>query len=391
LSFYSADPRTDPFSDSELMFMRLLSRWAAAAIERSHADRAMERSEARLRGLFELSPIGIALNAYESGRFIESNPALLKLTGYQADELKLLSLRDLTPVQFEAQDQQQRQQLEETGQYGPYEKELILKNGTCCPVLLNGVVVYDISGRKLIWSIIEDISERKRIERMKNEFISTISHELRTPLTAISGALGLVAGGVAGTLPDAAQHMISIAHKNSQRLGFMINDLLDMEKLIAGKMHFGMRKHLLESLLEQALQTNQPYADQFKVQLVLLPMAGHWVVNVDAQRFAQVMANLLSNAAKFSPQASRVEVSATCSGDVIRVDVRDYGPGIPQAFRERIFQKFAQADGSDSRKKGGTGLGLAITRELIEHMKGRVGFDSVEGEGTTFWLELPMG
>ncbi|MEZ5508035.1 MAG: PAS domain S-box protein [Gammaproteobacteria bacterium] len=391
LSFYSVAPRSEPFSDSELMFMRLLSRWAAAAIERSHSDRAMERSEARLRGLFELSPIGIALNAYETGLFIESNPALLKLTGYQADELKLLSLRDLTPAQFAAQEQQQRKQLEETGQYGPYEKELLLKNGTCCPVLLNGVVVYDINGRKLIWSIIEDISERKRIDRMKNEFISTISHELRTPLTAISGALGLVAGGVAGTLPDAAQHMISIAHKNSQRLGFMINDLLDMEKLIAGKMQFDMRKHLLESLLEQALQTNQPYADQFKVQLVLLPMAERWVVNVDAQRFAQVMANLLSNAAKFSPEASRVEVSATCSDDLIRINVRDYGPGIPQAFRERIFQKFAQADGSDSRQKGGTGLGLAITRELIEHMKGRVGFDSVEGQGTTFWLELPVG
>ncbi len=358
--------------------------------ETKRATHALQASETRLRGLFELSPIGIALNDYETGEFVDLNQALLQPTGYRREEFVSLSYWDVTPKEYEPQEMQQLESLEKTGRYGPFEKEYIRKDGSRYPVLLNGMVVFDNTGRKLIWSIIEDISERKRIERMKSEFISTVSHELRTPLTSISGSLGLVMGGAAGSLPDKAREMLEIAHNNSRRLGLLINDLLDMEKLVAGKMHFALEVQPLQSLLEQAVRDNQSYADHFGVDLELEPTDNEVQVNVDASRLQQVLANLLSNAAKFSPEGGKIMLSASGGKEVVRISVADQGPGIPEEFRDRIFQKFSQADASDTRQKPGTGLGLAISRELVEHMAGNIGFESVPGEGATFYVELPL-
>ncbi len=232
--------------------------------------------------------------------------------------------------------------------------------------------------------------EAERASRVKSEFISTVSHELRTPLTAISGALGLIVGGAVGGLPLQVREMLNIAHKNSRRLSFLINDLLDMEKLLAGKLHFDLRGQALMPLLEQTLADNQSYAAQFQVTFLMRQRADGVQVNVDAQRLQQVMANLLSNAAKFSPHGETVEIDACMNGNLVRVEVSDHGPGIPQEFQSRIFQKFSQADASDTRKKGGTGLGLAISRELTERMGGRMGFLSQPGQGARFFFELPV-
>jgi DNA-binding response OmpR family regulator/anti-sigma regulatory factor (Ser/Thr protein kinase) len=224
---------------------------------------------------------------------------------------------------------------------------------------------------------------------MKSEFISTVSHELRTPLTAINGALGLMSGGAVGELPEAVRNMVSIAHKNGQRLGHLINDLLDMEKLLAGKLHFEPKVLPLMPLVEQAIESNLSYAEQYGVRFELRQRVDDAVVEVDPQRLQQVLSNLLSNAAKFSPTGAAVQLDVIdCEGRV-RVEIRDHGPGIPLAFRDRIFQKFSQADASDARQKGGTGLGLAISRELVERLGGRIGFDSVEGQGSCFFVELP--
>ncbi len=243
-------------------------------------------------------------------------------------------------------------------------------------------------GERKFIGLVRDITERKRIEQMKSEFVSIVSHELRTPLTSISGALGLITGGATGEVPPAIGQMLDIAHQNSQRLGLLIDDLLDMERLIAGKMAFRLRVQPLPPLLEDALRANQGYADKYRVRFEL----GEQVavqVRVDEHRLQQVLANLLSNAAKFSPAGEAVILSSCRRGDQVRVSVRDRGPGIPQAFRQRIFQKFSQADSSDTRHKGGTGLGLAISKELVERMHGCIGFDSEPGLGACFWFELP--
>lgn len=235
-----------------------------------------------------------------------------------------------------------------------------------------------------------DITERKRMERLKSEFLATVSHELRTPLTAIRGALGLMAGGALGALPAQATRMIDIAHRNSEHLTHLINDLLDMEKMAAGGMSFELRPHGLMPLVEQAMEAIQAYGEAHGISFRLTARAEDAVVRVDAKRFLQVMANLLSNAAKFSPENGQVEIAVSRLNDHVRVSVRDHGPGIPAHFSHRVFEKFSQADASDTRQRSGSGLGLAITRELVQRMSGQIGFDSVEGRGTTFHVDLPV-
>ena len=235
-----------------------------------------------------------------------------------------------------------------------------------------------------------DITERKRVERIKDEFVSTVSHELRTPLTAISGALGLVSSGVLGELSAEAKTYIGIAANNCQRLTLLVNDLLDMDKIAAGKMEYDLQTHALRSLLERSVAEAAEYARQCQVDLRLAPVPDTYRVHVDAGRFQQILTNLLANAAKFSPPGSPVEITCVPTDGEVRIQVKDYGPGIPLAFQPRVFEKFAQADSSNTRQKGGTGLGLAISRELARRMGGEIEFESREGAGSMFWLRLPL-
>lgn len=234
-----------------------------------------------------------------------------------------------------------------------------------------------------------DITELKKAERMKSEFVSTVSHELRTPLTSIQGSLGLLCSPAAGALPASARKLLDVARRNSDRLSLLINDLLDMEKIEAGKLHFNLTRQPIMPLVEQSLEANAGYAIACHVQFKLTRTAPDTQARVDANRFLQVMANLLSNAAKFSPAGADVEVSVTVAHDRLRVAVRDHGPGVTEEFRASIFQKFRQADATDTRAKSGTGLGLAITKAIVEGMEGEIGFETEMGTGSVFYFELP--
>lgn len=224
----------------------------------------------------------------------------------------------------------------------------------------------------------------------KDQFIANVSHELRTPLTAIIGALGLFEKDLPEIPPPSAK-LIEMAYQNSKHLSNLVNDVLDFEKLNAGGMTFNCRPMALMPCIRNALDLNRPYAERYRVSFVFgntLPEGT--LVNSDGQRLLQVMANLLSNAAKFSPADEDVLVSFRKINGRVRVSVKDRGPGIPETFREHIFEKFAQANISATNRDRGTGLGLAISKAIIEGMDGTMGFDSIPGQGATFYFDLPL-
>lgn len=236
-------------------------------------------------------------------------------------------------------------------------------------------------------AILVDITQIKQAEIVKQEFTATVSHELRTPLTSIVGAVELIRGGTLGPLPMAVEKLVAVASRNCQRLLELIDDLLDMEKLTAGKLPLRIESFELLPLLEQSVAEVQPYAEKHgtHVELNAIPQGIH--MRCDPRRFHQIMANLLSNAIKFSPQGCPVRLSVVTRPGKIRIEVVDSGPGIASDFQHRVFESFAQADSSDTRNRSGTGLGLAITRKLVLQMGGDIGFESIIGSGTTFWLE----
>ncbi|MDQ2798185.1 MAG: PAS domain S-box protein, partial [Armatimonadota bacterium] len=234
-----------------------------------------------------------------------------------------------------------------------------------------------------------DVTERQKMDQMKSEFISVVSHELRTPLTSIRGALGLMAGGVVGELPPQAETLVDIAHKNTERLVRLINDILDIEKIEAGRMDFQSRPQPVMPLVSQAISSLRAFGQQYQIEYVLEAGLPDAAIHVDADRFIQVLTNLLSNAAKFSPPCRPVRVSVSRHQSAVRIAVADRGPGIPPEFQPRIFQKFAQADSADTRLRGGTGLGLSISKAIVETFGGQIGFQTEPGQGTTFYIDLP--
>ncbi|WP_186435184.1 PAS domain S-box protein [Rheinheimera sediminis] len=348
------------------------------------ASQALSSSEQKLSSLYKMAPLAIVLNRFNDGVFLEANPEFYRMLGYPnqgtaADTASLAEFATLT--------RQHKAQLHHQGRFGPQEHELKHNDGHLVPVSVTGVLIQNHQGEQHIWSIIQDITERRRIELMKNQFVSMVSHELRTPLTSISGSLALVAGGVLGSIPASVMPMLDIAKDNCARLSQLINDLLDIDKLVAGKMHFDMSLCLISDLLEKSVQSNQPYAAKYGVQLQLSEQVD-LLVMVDAMRFQQIMANLLSNAAKFSPEGSIVKIRSLLRDDRVVIEVEDQGPGISEEFKAFIFEKFSQADGADSRQSEGTGLGLSIVKELTEHMDGKVGFYNLSPTGSCFYLSF---
>lgn len=247
------------------------------------------------------------------------------------------------------------------------------------PILEGGTVVGSVV-------VFRDISDRLAVERLKDEFISMVSHELRTPLTSIRGALGLLATGTAGHLEPRAARMVEVATVSTERLVRLINDILDVETMAAGKLNVHPRSTSARSLVGTTVEEMAGLAESSGVEIRVGRTEG--TVLADPDRIVQTLGNLVGNAIKFSPAGSRVEIATAVQGDLVRFDVVDEGPGIPADQLEKVFEPFRQVDGSDTRPQGGTGLGLAISRGLVERHGGRIWATSEPGEGTTVSFTL---
>jgi PAS domain S-box-containing protein len=386
--------------------VRDISRRRRAADEVKKLNRRLAESLSLQQAILNSTNYAIiAVNTF--GEVTLFNDGAQRMLGYTDAEMKsqgaLMSLHDPDEVALRAQ--MLADELGHPIRIGPEvwiakaregltdEREwtFIRKDGSRLPVVLSITAVWDDQAALAGFvGIAHDLSERKKIENMKNEFVSTVSHELRTPLTSIRGSLGLLVGGAVGEIPAPAKALLNMANKNCDRLVRLINDILDVEKIESGSMRFEPVVQPLLPLLEQAVNATQGFAAQHDVRFDLQYEGGDMQAAVDADRLAQVTVNLLSNAAKFAPDGDVVEVQLVRHGRFARVSVIDRGAGIPASFRNRIFERFAQADSSDTRQLGGTGLGLNISRAIIERHHGRIDFISEPGVRTEFFYEIPL-
>jgi PAS domain S-box-containing protein len=359
--------------------------------ERKRNDAQLRLSEERFRRAFDDAPIGMALVTPEQGRWLRVNAALCNMLGYSEQELMERNQPGIThPDDMDKDQTLVREVLDGKIPSFQIESRYLHQNGAVVFVNLSVSLVRSPEGVALYFvSQIENITQRHEMDRMKREFIATVSHELRTPLTSIRGSLGLIAGGAMGAMPEKITPMVMIALQNCERLVLIINDILDMEKIEAGKSQLQVGCVAVAALLRQAVAMNEAFAAKFNVTLLLEAPLPSLQVLADPDRLMQVLTNLLSNAAKFSPPGASVRLRALSDDKQVRFEVEDDGSGIPEAFRARVFEKFAQADSSSGRRFGGTGLGLAISKSLVEQMDGRIYFESRAGGGTVFFVELP--
>ena len=377
-----------------LVVLLLAALWFAARTllaEKRTASRFRDLS-LRQEAIFDAATDGMIIHDRD-GRIESYNPSMARLFGYEGDELLSRNIRDLfedAPSADELGYFLDRLVANPKGR-ASHVREFggCRKDGSHFPVDVASSAVKLAGGRRFL-AVIRDATERKQIERMKSEFVSTVSHELRTPLTSIAGSLGLLGGGAAGEIPERAQRLIKIAHSNSERLVRLINDILDIEKIESGKMSFNLKRVELRPVIDQATAAIAGFAGEYGIELAVQPVPAEAMVIADEDRLIQVLTNLMSNAIKFSPWEEKVEISATTSDGRHRITVADRGPGIDDEFRNRIFGKFAQADSSDSRQKGGTGLGLSISREIVRAFGGSIEFEDREGGGTLFHVDLPV-
>ena len=378
-------------SEINLKDKRMFSGIVRDISERIENEKAIQASASRLQTVLNNVVDGI-ITINSKGIVQSFNPASENMFGYSAEEVIGNNIKMLMPSPYQEEHDGYLESYQKTNKAHIIgigrEVEGMRKDGSIFPMDL-AVSEMLIDGEAVYSGIVRDITERKQMEKMKNEFISTVSHELRTPLTSIRGSLGLVMAETMGKLPGPVKEMLTITANNTERLLLLINDILDIQKIESGMMAFRFHSLDLHPFLEQAIQVNQSYAEQYDVRFELKHIEENVRVYADDGRLMQVMSNLMSNAAKFSPPGETIELNIARHNGTIRISVSDHGPGIPEEFHSKLFEKFTQYDSTDTRQKGGTGLGLSITRLIVEKHGGRIDFVSQPQIGTTFYVELP--
>lgn len=377
------------WTDADVNLMEMISDQLYIAIKQSELYSQMQQQAEREKAILSNLPFMVWLKDKES-KFLAVNEPFAKACGQPPESLVGKSDYDIWPKELADKYVKDDLAIMENQKTSAVEELIQGEDGVRwhetqkTPLFNEKGEIVGTTGFS------RDITERKEIDRMKNEFVSMVSHELRTPLTSIRGSLGLVTSGKIETLSDKTQGLLEIANNNCLRLINLINDILDIEKIEAGKMDFQIEILNLVSVVEQTIQANLQFAQKHGVEIKLEKELEEIFVKVDGNRLIQVITNLLSNAIKFSEKTAPVVISIKRENikNNVKVSIINYGKEIPADFKNRIFQKFAQADSSDARQKGGTGLGLSIAKAIVEKLQGTIGFES-QNKKTAFYFDLP--
>lgn len=370
-------------SEAELAMLESLGRQVGEFIEL----RAAEQDIRHLADLVQSCAdaiVGLDL----SGIITSWNRGAEKLFGFSADEMRGQHISLLVPLR-KVDEIENFLNGDSPDQSEDLEFITSAKNGQEIAVSLSASLVQDDNGMLVGRSaIMHDITAKQEAARRVAEFYSVVSHELRTPLTSIRGVLGLMEGGIVEPGSIEAQELLEVAAGSTDRLIRLINDMLDIKKIEAGKMNLHIESFECSRLVLEALEAIKGFSEQQKVTL-RTELNYHGTILADRDKTLQILTNLVSNAIKFSPENSEVIVRTEFHSGMVHIAVRDYGPGIADGDRLKLFGKFQQLDSSDSRQRGGTGLGLAISKALVERQNGTIGVDSALGQGSCFWFELP--
>lgn len=358
--------------------------------ERRKTEDSLRLNTEYFRSAFENTSIGHAIIALD-GRWLRVNNAFCELIGFPREELVKTNLRDLTHPD-DLEDSCKHIALLTAGEIETYSRErrYIRANGQTLWGKLTVSLVRDENGvpDHIIVQLM-DITEQRQLAQMKGEFVATISHELRTPLTSVIGSLALLTVMDDEAFSDKAKRLLHVAQQNGKRLNVLIDDILDFEKFSAKQVTFNLSSENIAELVEDTLFTNSEFANKFGVRFELKCDDASLRGSVDVKRFQQVMANLLSNAAKFAHDDTAIIAEVKDVAGCIEIAITNKGDGIPNEFRDRIFIPFAQAAESDNRNRGGTGLGLTITKQIVEQTGGQIGYESMPDGMTTFWFTVP--
>lgn len=360
---------------------------------RREAEKAVRQAERQNELILDAAGDGICGLGID-GRIIFVNPAVGRLTGWEVEELigkdqhDILhhSRRDGTP--YPREECPIYAALRDGNVHREDQEVFWSKDGSSFPV---EYVSTPIRGdrEEIVGAVVtfRDISARLEIERMKDSLISTASHELRTPLTSIRASLSLLASGKMGPLSEKGQRLAEIGLANSERLGRLVSDFLDIEQIRAGMKIVHKQPCDIRDLVVQAVESVQESAREAGVRITY--SAASTGLDADPDRLVQILVNLLGNAIKFSPEGETVELVADVRQGEVVLQVKDKGPGISQTNLERIFEPFFKVD-PGPKPMGGTGLGLAICKSLIEQHGGRIWVESVVGKGSRFFVSLPL-
>lgn len=375
------------FSAEDEQQLSDLAAWAACEIN-AGSQQAVARPEgdegARLDAILETIPEGVVITDLR-GVIESANGAMHRMFAYEAGSLPGCNIRTLIPHDTQANEQAIRNTASlpnfvETAGIRQHGGEFAIEVAFA-PIRLPTRQVYA--------RVVRDISQDKSAQWVKSEFFAMVGHELRTPLTSILGALGMIRHEFGGTLPADVQALLGMAYDNGLRLNDLIRNILDIEKLDAGRRTFTIAPCNVAAALKRLFALNAPNAERLGVSIKLADIPPDLQVMADGDALLQSLSHLLSNACKYSPAGETVEISVELRDEWLRILVVDHGPGVPDEFQSRIFQRFAQANIVRDNRQSGTGLGLNMSKMMVDAMHGRIGYESRFGHGATFYIEVP--